>query len=68
LHPSFAPQAFPAQLGVQLHVPPLQESGLAHAFPAQHACPLPPQFPQLVPHVVPVSHDTHATPPLPQAF
>jgi hypothetical protein len=69
---SLAPHALPAQLGVQPHTlaapPPPHDSGDAHVFPAQHACPLPPQMPHVVPHVVPGAQAAHTTPPMPQAF
>jgi hypothetical protein len=68
---SSAPQALPAQFGVQPHTPglppPPQVSGFAQPLPAQHACPLPPHPAHVVPQVVPDAHATHATPPLPQA-
>jgi hypothetical protein len=61
----------PEQLGVHPHVPlappPPQVSGDAHCPPAQHACPLPPQAPQLVPHVWPEVHEAQVVPPCPQA-
>jgi hypothetical protein len=71
--PSLAPHALPVQLGVHPHVPlwppPPQLSGEAHAWPAQHGCPLPPHVPQLaVPHWVPPAQAAHATPPWPQAL
>jgi hypothetical protein len=70
-HPSSAPQAVPEQLGVHPHVPldppPPHVKGEAHCPPAQHACPLPPHAPQLVPHVCPVLHEAQVVPPCPQA-
>jgi hypothetical protein len=68
--PSLAPQALPEHVGVHPHTldvpPPPHESGDAQAPPAQHACPLPPQVPQLpVPHASPPEHATHSLPPLP---
>jgi hypothetical protein len=72
-HPSLAPHALPAQLGVQPHTPgvpdPPQLSGAEHAPPGQHACPDPPHVPQPpVPQPVPVAHVAHTAPPLPQAL
>jgi hypothetical protein len=69
--PSSAPQAFPAQLGVQpqtpLRPPPPQLRGAVHVAPAQHAWPLPPHVPQLpVPHTVPGAQAMHTAPPRPQ--
>jgi hypothetical protein len=70
-HPSAAPQALPAQLGVHPHVPvapaPPQVSGAVHPFPVQHGCPFPPQTPHVVPQVVPDEHTSHRAPPLPHA-
>ena len=62
----------PLQLGVQPHTPlappPPHVSGAAHAAPAQHGCPLPPQVPQLpVPQAVPPGQGVHTVPPLPHA-
>jgi hypothetical protein len=70
--PSSALHALPLQLGLQPHTPgrpaPPHESGAAQALPpAQHGCPFPPQMPQSVPHVCPLAHVPHATPPMPQA-
>jgi hypothetical protein len=46
----------------------LHASGDVHLPPAQHACPLPPHAPQLVPQLVPLGHEAHNVPPVPHAF
>jgi hypothetical protein len=70
-HPSSAPHALPAQLGVQPHTfavpPPPHVSGALHALDAQHGSPLPPHAVQaLAEHVCPPPHARHVAPPLPQ--
>jgi hypothetical protein len=68
---SVAPQALPAQLGVQPHAPlwppPPQVRGEAHVFPGQQGCPLPPHVPQVLPQIVPFGQGAHMTPPAPHA-
>jgi hypothetical protein len=39
-----------------------------HVLPEQHGCPLPPQTPQVVPHVCPDGHVVQVTPPFPHAL
>ena len=58
------------QLGVHPHVlAVLHVSGAAQAWPAQHACPLPPHAPQLaLPHACPLAHAVHTVPPWPHAL
>ena len=67
--PSLAPQALPVQLGTHSHVPVAEHvRGEVHALPGQHACPLPPQVPQVaLPHGVPGAQVAHAAPPVPHA-
>ena len=71
-HPSLAPQALPAQSGVQpqtpLVPPPPQLSGEAQPSGAQHGSPLPPQVAQAAsPQAVPSGQTMHAAPPLPHS-
>ena len=65
--PSLAPHALPVQSGVQPHVPPAHASGALHVSPGQHAWPLPPHAPHVVPQVVPDAHSMQTVPPCPHA-
>jgi len=69
--PSLAPHALPVQLAAHPQTPlapaPPHVSGEAHVPPAQHACPLPPHRPHVLPQAVPLVQAVHATPPVPQA-